>query len=224
MSTFLIKITAIITMLIDHTGFFLLPQAVELRAVGRLSFPLFAWMIANGARHTKSINSYLARLFMFGLVSQVPFFLSYKAVGLSSPGLNVLFTLFIGLLCIKIITLQLDEPLKMASIAFLALAAQVFDMDYGLIGVLSILGFYVFYSDIKKVVLYQVFLYVGVLYFMIFMGEFSINEVTISQPLALLSLLFINAYNGKPGPKAKYLFYIVYPLQFLIFYGLVTYL
>ncbi len=222
MSSFTIKIIAILFMIIDHVGFFLFPQAAVLRAIGRLSFPLFAWLIANGARHTRNIDRYLARLLIFAFISQIPFSLAYQSVGLSYTHLNVLFTLFLGLLSIKILVNSSNKPLAAALIAFLALLAQVFNTDYGLMGVLSIVGFYVFFDDIKKTFLWQSLIYVGILFLMIDLGQVVINEVSLTQPLALLSLIFVNSYNGKHGPKAKYLFYIVYPLQFLIFYFLVV--
>lgn len=209
MSVFTIKMIAIITMIIDHVGLFLVPEQAEFRIIGRLSFPLFAWLIANGARHTKNINLYLVRLFVFGLISQIPFSLPHQVVGVPH-GLNVLFTLFLGLLCIKIIKEDLNTALKMLLVVVFGLVAEMFQTDYGLIGVLSIVGFYLYFDDFKGMLVWQTVLWVFLLFSPI-------------QPLAILSLIFIYFYNGKPGPKAKYLFYIVYPLQFLIFYFLLVY-
>src|SRR5258706_14601073 len=101
MSSFQIKLLAIIFMLIDHIGLYFFPQIILLRAIGRLSFPLFAWLIASGAIHTSSINFYLKRLFIFGCISQIPFILVNRFFNPNFWELNIFFTLFLGLLAIK---------------------------------------------------------------------------------------------------------------------------
>ena len=122
MSTFQIKVVAIITMIIDYLGFFLFPQVLLFRMIGRIAFPLFSWLIANGANHTKNINLYLARLFVFALVSQIPYHYAIKLVDPNLNTLNILFTLFIGLLAIKCIkeaknrTAQINCETQTASI------------------------------------------------------------------------------------------------------------
>jgi len=100
MSAFQIKLLALITMVIDHVGVFLFPDIQLLRMIGRISFPLFAWLIANGAMHTKNINNYLKRLLMFAIISQIPFILAMRLVEPNFWELNILFTLAIGLMAI----------------------------------------------------------------------------------------------------------------------------
>src|SRR5882724_7582394 len=97
MTAFTIKIIAIITMIIDHIGLFFFPTVPELRLIGRLSFPLFAWLIANGAYHTHNIRLYLKRLVICAIVSQVPFIMVNKHLDSDIWLLNVVFTLSIGL-------------------------------------------------------------------------------------------------------------------------------
>ena len=90
MTVFHLKIIAILTMTIDHVGFFFFPDIEVLRIIGRLSFPLFAWLIANGAYHTKNMHAYLVRLFIFALISQVPFSLAFRLISPLDTGLNIL--------------------------------------------------------------------------------------------------------------------------------------
>src|SRR5258706_7044420 len=103
LTVFDIKIIAIITMIIDHVGEFFFPQFFLLRVVGRLSFPLFAWLIANGAHHTKNINVYLKRLFIFAVISQIPLSVANFQLDPRLWYLNVLFTLFLGLFALEFI-------------------------------------------------------------------------------------------------------------------------
>ena len=100
MTTFQIKLVATILMVIDHVGLLFFPQILWFRAVGRLAFPLFAWCIANGAYYSKNRETYLKRLFLFALVAQIPFILMSRLVDPSFWGLDVLFTLFLGLAAI----------------------------------------------------------------------------------------------------------------------------
>ena len=216
-SAFSIKLVALLTMLIDHTGYYLVPDLLILRIIGRLSFPLFAWLIANGAKHTKNINKYLVRLFVFGVISQIPFALAHNQAGVSY-GLNIMFTLFLGLSSIKVVNTKLSIFKKYLLVIVIALIAHFADVSYGLIGVFSVLGFYIFYENKKMMLLFQSFLYIAVHYLLILVGETQLDSVTIMQPLSLAALPFIQFYNGKSGPKLKYLFYIIYPLQYVVFY------
>jgi hypothetical protein len=91
-----LKLVAVVTMFIDHLNTICLGTRFwELRALGRLAFPLFAFILAyNFVRHTHSPARYLARLFAWGVISQVIFWYA-----LSPEMLNIFFTLGAGLLC-----------------------------------------------------------------------------------------------------------------------------
>ena len=68
-----IQLIALVTMAIDHLGNTFFPQAVGLRIIGRLAFPLFCLLLAEGFVHTRSKPSYLKRLAGFAVLSVVPF-------------------------------------------------------------------------------------------------------------------------------------------------------
>ena len=72
----LLKWIAIITMTVDHIGAVLYPDYTFLRWIGRLSFPLFAYLLILGIRNTSDIKKYFIRPFIFALISQIPFFLA----------------------------------------------------------------------------------------------------------------------------------------------------
>lgn len=129
--TGLLGIIAVICMIFDHVGSALLPNVMWLRVVGRLAFPLFAWGIAIGAEHTRSLPRYALRLLAAGIVSQ-PFYM--YALNHPLDKLNIFATLLLGLLSIW----GLKEKKEWLTVAAL-LATQFIDMDYGLRGVACIL-------------------------------------------------------------------------------------
>ena len=95
MSTYKIKWLAVLLMVVDHIGYFLFPQQIIFRIIGRLSFPLFAFLIANGYKFTRDKKKYLLRLFIFANIIQLP------SLFMSLP-FNIFYTLSFGLVCIMI--------------------------------------------------------------------------------------------------------------------------
>lgn len=71
--SFMLHILAMTLMLCDHLWATLLPGQEWLTCVGRLAFPIFAFMIAEGYAHTSNVKKYMGRLFVFALVSEIPF-------------------------------------------------------------------------------------------------------------------------------------------------------
>lgn len=131
MSSFVLKLIAIVSMLIDHIGVILIPRAeypelyLLFRGIGRLAFPIFVFLIVEGFHHTKNVKKYLQRLGIFALISEIPFdiafyrgyFIEDLKTLISAPNnteiansflnkltshQNVFFTLFLGLLCITL--------------------------------------------------------------------------------------------------------------------------
>ncbi len=215
MTAFTLKLIAIITMIIDHLGLFFFPTIPELRLVGRISFPLFAWLIANGAYHTHNIRLYFLRLIICAAVSQVPFILANKHLDPDIWLLNAVFTLSIGLAAIMLIQQTKNKLLWIVVTSCAALLAQVLQMDYGALGVLIVVFSYVFFTKPILLIISQ---------FVLFFGDFLFNAIVnhfVSiEVLGIFSFVFVLLYNGKPGIRARYLFYLFYPLQYVIIYCL----
>lgn len=93
----LIKALAAALMVVDHIGAVFFPETLLLRYLGRLSFPLFSWLLAQGERRTRQVYRYGQRLLLFGLISQPV----YSAV-FQTAQLNVLFTLLVGLVTLRL--------------------------------------------------------------------------------------------------------------------------
>ncbi len=68
-----LKFIACITMLIDHVGLILFPQFAIFRILGRISFPLFAFMIAEGCRYTKNKLKHFLMIFGLGILCQLAY-------------------------------------------------------------------------------------------------------------------------------------------------------
>lgn len=99
MTSFALKIIAIVSMFCDHFGDAYIGSFSFFNLIGRIAFPIFAFQISEGFIHTKSIKKYFLRLGIFALISQIPFWLfAHKFLGTNDLSLNVFFTLFLGLL------------------------------------------------------------------------------------------------------------------------------
>jgi hypothetical protein len=90
----LLKIIAIATMVLDHIARVLYPDMLILRIIGRLAFPLFAYLLVLGVESTKNPKKYMATLLLFAVVSQIPYYLAFDIQPFER--LNILFSLFLS--------------------------------------------------------------------------------------------------------------------------------
>lgn len=208
-SGFTLKCIAMICMLIDHTGAVLFPQYLELRMVGRLAFPIYCFLLVEGAMHTTDIRKYEQRLFLFALISEVPFDLAFYG-GTSWTHQNVFFTLFLGVLAIDFAQ-RIQNRLGVIIIFFIIIiAAEFLHTDYSGSGIVFILCYYLLYE--KKVLKQAMFVLEN---FILYRGG-----VQLYASFAVLPMLL---YNGKKGPSMKYFFYVFYPGHLLILYLIVRF-
>ena len=207
MTSFQLKLIAITTMLIDHIGAVIFPEIIVFRIIGRLAFPLFAFLLTEGYRHTSNLKSYLIRLGVFALISQYPF---WEAFGYDA-GLNIFFTLTLGLIAIYLF----EKYQTILPILAFGLVADLAHMDYGMFGILLIFLLYHYRSEFSKLI----FLLFGLYGLFFIPGGLQAGKDAIHyymQFFALFSLIFIKLYNGREGAKLKYFFYLFYPGHILI--------
>lgn len=231
-----LKWIALLTMLIDHIGAstlqYLLHGSKEgtlynvydiLRDIGRIAFPLYIFLLVEGLQHTRSKGKYLLRLFLFALISEVPFDLAFYRQTFFWHSQNVFFTLAIGLAMIwamdcfeKEITKLQNTPGKKPSpvafalyrsflfIALIALGcclAFLLYTDYNFVGILAIFAAYLLRRNpIKAMAICCLTLLLS-----------SPREI-----FALGSLIPISLYNGKRGRQPKYFFYAFYPVHLIL--------
>lgn len=209
-----LKIIAVISMLIDHIGAYIFPDAYWLRCIGRLAFPIFAFFIAEGMRYTRSRKRYVLTLLVFAIISQIPYGFLREFYYL-----NILFTFLIAIFAIFLIeNYKKNETLYMIYLLLLGSVLLFVEflniVDYGIFGVLLILVFY-FVKDKKlSLSLGAACLVLLTLKMMLFAG-FTLRSTV--QFLSILSLPLLYFYNGNKGKvNLKWLFYIFYPLHLLV--------
>ena len=235
MSSFVIKIIAIITMFFDHYSDAILGHFSFLNIIGRIAFPLFCFQIVLGYKHTQNIKKYLFRLVAFGIISQIPFSLfTYAYLGRFDL-LNVFFTLALGLLGVYVLDVMPKKYKFVAVIIDILLMAlaEFAQSDYGWFGVCLIICFYLFYDDQKStpaknksdtsITYFNNNILFAIVYFSLCFIKFSdnigitYNSIVIAQILGtFFPVVFMLLYNGKKGHSLKYLFYIFYPAHLLI--------
>lgn len=257
-----LKIIALITMLIDHIGAIIIPFLqgytenmttfialegimVIMRLVGRISFPIFAFLIVNGFYHTRNRKKYLLRLSIFALISEPFFDVAISGRWLEFTHQNVFFTLALGLLAIwGYDNISKDQGVKFIGglfIILIGLMAANLRTDYDLYGILTIFIMYLFFENKTRMsimlVVLNLLLYgqsIGVWSsvssfihdgygFVTTDGLGVILQVLvylqcIAQLFCLVALWPISKYNGEKGSIKlnKYFFYAFYPLHLFI--------
>lgn len=137
-NTGLLKIIAIICMMIDHAGSIFFPSMPELRIIGRIAFPLYAWCVVVGVCYTRNVGKYALRLLITGIISQ-PFFM--WALSHNWQHLNVFATLLLGVLALWGVKERKWGSEIWAPVAAILIACAV-KMDYGWKGIALILLLY----------------------------------------------------------------------------------
>ncbi len=223
-----LKLMAIIIMLIDHTGATVIHSIAALpavlrdhelrvlwqqiynvsRSIGRLAFPIFCFLIVEGFIHTRSLSRYALRLFLFALISEIPFDIALKGSWYYPSSQNVFFTLLIGLLVLIGIRYLTDNGTRRLLLALIPLAAGMalawwLKTDYSYKGVFLIAVLYL----LRNSRLYQC------------IGGAAAISWELPAPLAFIPIYF---YNGERGFSMKYFFYFFYPVHLMILYVLNT--
>ena len=243
-SSAVLKNIAVVTMLIDHIGAVIVIRLLiqkglygavvdqeayiawlgqnrgmygtymAMRIIGRLAFPIYCFLLAEGFQKTHNVKKYLGRMLLFALISEIPFDLALSGRLWNTEYQNVFFTLFIGLMVIAGLRL-VDQRLagtetwrKLAGVGLYAVIivagsalALVLKTDYSFKGILAITVLYLFRSRRKAQV------WAGVIVFLLMDGL---------EMIAALSFLLIWFYNGERGRQNKYFFYFFYPVHLLL--------
>ncbi|WGM89185.1 MAG: TraX family protein [Candidatus Bathyarchaeum tardum] len=206
-----LKWIAIITMTVDHVGAVLYPELQVLRFVGRLAFPLFAYLLVLGMENTRNIKSYIIRLFMFAAVSQIPFFLAHGYVPFES--LNIFFTLALGLMFVYFFQ-------KASIFAFIPLIVSfVIHFDYGIYG-LALIGCMALLRRNIKLGAVLIFL-LNCLFLFPFSSQFlslGALPLIVLHDTGSLSIVKDYAEDYKIPLWRKYFFYVYYPLHLAVLY------
>lgn len=222
---FHLKMIAVVCMVIDHSVWLFVPVnsvasvGFFLRCLGRITFPIMAFFIAEGYRHTSNVKKYLTRLGIFALISILPFQLFFNGTQWQIPN-NVFITLFLGLFSLHLTDRIKDSMGRLIVVMLCSIASSL--GDWSVVGVPMI---YLFgrIQDPKKRIVYSISIFV-LLYLISHFIEYLMGSVFYPAYLtvfgAFLAIPLLLNYNGERGPSngfTKYLFYWFYPLHLLVF-------
>lgn len=247
-----LKLAAVLTMLIDHIAYLfigggILPRMAEggepaelmqilyfiLRGVGRIAFPIFCFLLVEGFFRTRSVSRYARRLFIFALLSELPFdlVLSGRPDGAAQ---NVFFTLLLGLLMMAALD-QLSwriparqgwygEIAQLLVIVLFCGVSWLIRCDYDYEGILLIAMLYRLRDDRTRACLLG-FLWMGLME----MQVYAAMHVPVNGIYGVLgytvSFLLLSRYNGERGTflrsrRGRWMFYWFYPVHLAALYGI----
>lgn len=215
-----LKVIAVLSMVADHAAYYFLEETTVaygvMRCFGRIAFPVFALLVAEGYAYTRNRMRYFLSLLAFATISEVPWCLLNGADGTH----NVMFTLALGVAAMAAFDrLKEHRTVAFVSILHAAIASAIFGLDYGWRGIMMIFLFHLFgslyncqRSNSQGVRLLQL------AFTFPFMAHYGITG-------ALLACSVIFLYDGTRGfiksNLAKYGFYAFYPLHLLLIWGLI---
>ena len=205
-----LKLIGAVFMLIDHIGLVFFPDMEILRILGRLAYPIFAFKISEGCRHTHNKTRYILNLIVVAIVCQVASFIYERSLDMC---IMVTFTLSVAVgYCVQRVRSagnaeqKIFRTLELAGAVIGVLAANVyFDIDYGFLGCIIPALPLLFTNNYMKRI------------------AFGAGLVLLSwdcggiQWYSLLALPIIGLYDGTRGKyNIKYFFYVFYPAHLLL--------
>jgi len=209
-----LKLIALISMTLDHVGLQLFPDVVLLRILGRLALPIFAYMIAEGCRHTRSRKKYLGRMVLLAALCQAVYFF---AMGSLYQCILVTFSLSIVLIY-AIDNAHTTHTALLALLALVSVCAAClglprllqgtdFAIDYGIWGVL--LPVLVYFGGSRKMAFLALALCL------------QARQLGGIQWFSLAAIPLLMCYNGQRGKgNVGKWFYVYYPLHLVVIYGI----
>lgn len=220
-----LKLIAALAMLADHAGILLFPAATWLRVVGRLAFPIFAFMIAEGCRYTRSRARYLGGILALGVACQVVYF-----VALRDTYLSILITFSLAIATTYTLQWAKERGTPLAWGAFVAAvvavwaANQLLTIDYGFFGCMTPVAASAFMPrrgtalSPRADALDRLPLHLAMMALPLIGLALSYGG---RQWFSLAALLPLALYSGKRGKwRMKWFFYIFYPAHLALLNGI----
>ena len=206
-----LKLIAMAAMFLDHLGVQLYPQVDILRIIGRIAFPIFAFMIAEGCKYTHDRLRYFLHLFILAVICQAVYFFAG-----GSPYLSILFTFSLSILMIYVLQhFKTERTALSGALLFIVILLvytlnQLVEIDYGFWGCMTpVFASLPHGTKYDRTAISVVTLGLGLTFLSLSLGGFQF------WCFAALPLLF--CYSGKRGKwKMKYFFYVFYPAHLAI--------
>ena len=232
-----LKLIAIIAMVLNHiviTWWAIVPTALAfpMYAVGGLTFPIMAFFVVEGYKHTSSLKKYVTRILIVGLIA-LPF--HFLTLGLALfPGLNIMFTIALSLGVLTLYDKIKSRPLFWVIYVLLIVPISfIFELSFP--AVTMVLLFYIIKNEKMRRILppivsavlnllLSVFVAIG---YLISGKEMTEMEGLMGDPMfsavsatfligILLAPVLLMRFDGERGKNAKWLFYIFYPAHLAV--------
>ena len=231
-----LKLIACVTMLLDHIGativlaaFYQAPVAEKgklleiyetLRIIGRLAFPIYCFLLVEGAFYTKNAKRYGVRLLIGALLSELPFDLAFSG-GIDHQSQSVMITLLLGFVMLQIMKQCPNLVLKLVTVLPFAFIAEKLSTDYGWMGI-AVIAVFALTRELPYKHLLQFF---GMWFIfspnhLMMLNWLSGFDYTI-QELCVFALVPIALYSGQKAIKSKavqWIFYLFYPVHLAVLY------
>lgn len=202
-----LKVIALVSMTIDHVAYHVMGNAMGLqdswqydclRGIGRLAFPIFAFLVVEGYKHTHHLGKYATALFLTAVISEIPWYLLGE-----TDSHNVLFTLLLGLVAVALTDKAKLSWVMLIPTCCIAMIATWLNTDYSWHGIGLMMVFFLFREKALFTFLFGV----------PFLMEYGIFGTS-------LGILVCLCYNGSrgfiKGKWQKYAFYLFYPLHLMV--------
>jgi len=243
LDVYTLKLIAIINMGIHHTAMVLwdifpLWVHISLNVLRGISFPIMAFLLVEGYRHSSSVKKYMLRLFIFALAAQFPYMLAFGFFQL-----NIIFTILLGLMILVLYDKLYVKDQKRGSFVVIFIIILIVSsplIESAFFGPLLIFMYHVIKDEKSRktfpLVLFGSIMVSAQIFIRIFtplLATMDLSDLLAGMPgmvhneLLLLQYYFfpigiflviplLLAYNGQQGRRIKYLFYAFYPLHFAI--------
>ena len=228
---FTLHMLAMLFMLLDHMWITVVRGNDWLTCVGRLAFPIFAFLIVEGYMHTSNLKRYVGRMFIFALISEIPFNLVSGGSMIFPFHQNVLWTFLLSLLCMHLLekvrkteNVWIQIIVSMMVIAGGYLLGNILMVDYHSAGIMTVLVFYFFRGNTLK---YRLGQFLGLYWInfhmlggVVYILEFATTQMSVPrQSFAMFALIPIWLYSGKRGITNVWIqrfYYAFYPLHLFV--------
>lgn len=208
-----LKVIACVTMLLDHIGATMV-RGNTLRIIGRIAFPIYCFLMAEGAYHTKNPRKYCLRLAIGLVLSELPFDLAFRMKP-TWEYQSVMVTLLVGILVVEVILNTQSDFAKLLAVCAGFVFAEWAKTDYGGCGVLLV----VLFSQTRGKLWLQTI--------MVAMFAWMLDSVRITvfglqipiEMFAVLSMIPIALYSGKKATSSRaiqWCFYLFYPVHLTV--------
>ena len=210
-----LKWIAIITMVIDHVGAIIVPITENAalytahRSIGRIAFPIFAFLLVEGFRHTRNRYKYCRNMAIFACVSEIPFDIASNRTFFDPSSQNIFVTLTLGIVMLHCLErvhyddVTLTWGIRICIVGVFCTINTLIAGDYLYWGIIAIFLISLAHTPLMRVI----------------NGSLGMTFQAAS-PIVFIGPMLTGLYNGKRGKQNKWFFYTFYPAHLCVLIGI----